>query len=155
MDRILEVARHHDLAVIEDCSHAHGARYDGRPVGSWGDVGCFSLHASKPVAAGEAGVAVTDDPALFDRMLLLGHPGRLANSQAADSFAPEVIDLGVKYRPHAFAAHLARSSLKRLDQENLRRGRIWATIRDELATRSTSRPWRSSQRPSGAATTTT
>jgi dTDP-4-amino-4,6-dideoxygalactose transaminase len=132
MDRIVEVARRHDLAVIEDCSHAHGASYDGRPVGSWGNVGCFSLHASKPVAAGEAGVAVTDDPGLFDRMLLLGHPGRLATSQAAGTFDPGIVDLGVKYRPHAFAVHLARSSLKRLDQENERRGRIWATIRDEL-----------------------
>ena len=132
MDRIVELARRHDLAVIEDCSHAHGARYNGRPVGSWGDVGCFSLHASKPVAAGEAGVAVTDDPALFDRMLLLGHPGRLARGQAADSFDPDVVDLGVKYRPHAFAVHLGRSSLKRLDRENERRGALWATIRDEL-----------------------
>lgn len=118
MDRIVEVARRNNLAVIEDCSHAHGARYDGRPVGSWGDVGCFSLHASKPVAAGEAGIAVTDDPVLFDRMLLLGHPGRLAGSQAAETFAPSVADLGVKYRPHAFAVHLGRSSLKRLDREN-------------------------------------
>jgi dTDP-4-amino-4,6-dideoxygalactose transaminase len=132
MDRIVEVARRHDLAVIEDCSHAHGARYDGRPVGSWGDVGCFSLHASKPVAAGEAGVAVTDDPVLFDRMLLLGHPGRLATGQAADTFDPDVVDLGVKYRPHTSAVHLARSSLNRLDRENKRRGRVWAVIRDEL-----------------------
>jgi dTDP-4-amino-4,6-dideoxygalactose transaminase len=132
MDRIVEVARRHDLAVIEDCSHAHGARYDGRPVGSWGDVGCFSLHSSKPVAAGEAGVVVTDDPLLFDRMLLLGHPGRLGTSQAAETFDPDIVDLGVKYRPHAFAVHLGRSSLRRLDQENERRGRIWATIRDEL-----------------------
>jgi dTDP-4-amino-4,6-dideoxygalactose transaminase len=132
MDRIVEVARRHDLAVIEDCSHAHGARYDGRPVGSWGNVGCFSLHASKPVAAGEAGVAVTDDPVLFDRMLLLAHPGRLATSQAAETFDPGMVDLGVKYRPHAFAVHLGRSSLKRLDRENARRGRIWAIIEDQL-----------------------
>jgi perosamine synthetase len=132
MDKIVEIARHHDLAVIEDCSHAHGARYDGRPVGSWGDVGCFSLHASKPVAAGEGGVAVTNDPVLFDRMLLLGQPGRLATCQAAETFDHEIVDLGVKYRPHAFAVHLARSSLRRLERENERRGRIWATIRDEL-----------------------
>jgi perosamine synthetase len=132
MDTIAEVANRHDLAVVEDCSHAHGARYDGRPVGSWGNVGCFSLHASKPVAAGEGGVAVTDDPVLFDRMLLLGHPGRLASSQAAGTFEPDVVDLGVKYRPHAFAVHLGRSSLKRLDQENKRRARIWEAIREEL-----------------------
>ena len=133
MDRVVEVARRHDLGVIEDCSHAHGARYDGRPVGSWGDIGCFSLHASKPVAGGEAGVAVTSDATLFDRMLLLGHPGRLATSQVAGTFSQEVVDLGVKYRPHAFAVHLAKSSLARLRAENERRGRIWDIIRDEFA----------------------
>jgi dTDP-4-amino-4,6-dideoxygalactose transaminase len=132
MDRIVEVARRHDVAVIEDCSHAHGARYDDKPVGSWGHVGCFSLHSSKPVSAGEAGVVVTDDPLLFDRMLLLGHPGRLATSQAAETFAPEIVDLGVKYRPHAFAVHHGRSSLRRLQAENERRGRVWATMQAEL-----------------------
>jgi perosamine synthetase len=135
MDRIMEIARANDLAVIEDCSHAHGALYDGTPVGSWGDVGCFSLHASKPVAAGEGGVAVTDDPVLFDRMLLLGHVGRLRNGQAADTFAREDVDLGVKYRPHAFAVHLARSQLQRLSRENARREMLWSHIVDELGAR--------------------
>lgn len=53
MDRITALANERGVSVVEDCSHAHGARYGGRPVGSWGDIGCFSLHASKPVAAGE------------------------------------------------------------------------------------------------------
>lgn len=132
MDKIVEVAQLYGLAVVEDCSHSHGARYGGKPVGSWGDIGCFSLHASKPVAGGEAGVAVTDDPVLFDRMLLLGHPGRLATTQAAQSFPADVMDLGVKYRPHAFAVHLAWSSLRRLDQENERRRRVWVAIQEEL-----------------------
>jgi perosamine synthetase len=132
LDRILTVARAHGLAVVEDCSHAHGARYQTRPVGSWGDVGCFSLHASKPVAGGEGGVAVTDDPDLFDRMLLLGHVGRLSGGQAADTFPPDDVDLGVKYRPHLFAVHLAHSQLKRLPAENARRARLWALIREEL-----------------------
>jgi dTDP-4-amino-4,6-dideoxygalactose transaminase len=90
------------------------------------------LHASKPVAAGEAGVVVTDDPVMFDRMLLLGHPGRLATSQVASTFTPEILDLGVKRRPHVFAVHLGHSQLRRLPQENARRARIWATIRDGL-----------------------
>ncbi|MEA2333807.1 MAG: perosamine synthetase [Solirubrobacteraceae bacterium] len=132
LDRILTVARAHGLAVVEDCSHAHGARYGVKPVGSWGDVGCFSLHASKPVAGGEGGVAVTDDPVLFDRMLLLGHVGRLGAGQAASTFQPDDVDLGVKYRPHLFAIHLARSQLKRLPAENARRARLWALIRKEL-----------------------
>lgn len=141
MDRILEIARRHSLSVVEDCSHAHGARYDGRPVGSWGDVGCFSLHASKPVAAGEGGVAVTDDPVLFDRMVLLGHVGRLRTGHAAKGVGVEdgdlgVIDLGMKYRPHPFAIHLARSQLRRLPAQNARRARIWSRIREELCGKS-------------------
>jgi perosamine synthetase len=137
MDRIVDVARRHGVAVVEDCSHSHGARYDGRPVGSWGDVGCFSLHASKPVAGGEAGVVVTDDPALLDRMVLLGHVGRARSGAAARSAGVDdallgLTDLGVKYRPHPFAIHLARSSLRRLPSENAHRGRQWARIEQEL-----------------------
>lgn len=136
MDRIVDVAREHGISVVEDCSHAHGARYDGRAVGSWGDVGCFSLHASKPVAGGEAGVAVTDDPVLFDRMLLLGQIGRSRSAAAhglgIDDAALGTTDLGVKYRPHPFAIHLARSSLRRLPAENARRARLWSTIEHEL-----------------------
>lgn len=141
MDKLLEVARQNNLSVVEDCSHAHGARYDGRPVGSLGDVGCFSLHASKPVAGGEAGVAVTDDPALFDRMLLLGHAGRLRTGQAADTFDfSEAVDLGVKYRPHPFAIHLARSQLRRLPAENAKRSKLWSIIQGELCGVASLRP---------------
>src|SRR5439155_1690387 len=63
MDRFAALARRHGLALIEDCSHAHGATYQGRPVGSWGDVGCFSLQGQKAVSGGEAGIAVRYDPA--------------------------------------------------------------------------------------------
>jgi len=73
MDRFVEIARRHNLGLIEDCSHAHGAVYRGRPVGSWGDIGCFSLQGPKAVSGGEGGIAVTDNPVLFDRMLALGH----------------------------------------------------------------------------------
>jgi perosamine synthetase len=137
MDRIVELAHSRGVAVVEDCSHAHGAAYDGRPVGSWGDVGCFSLHASKPVAGGEAGVAVTDDPVLFDRMVLLGHVGRARSGAATRALGVGdadlgLTDLGVKYRPHPLAIHLARSSLKRLSRENARRRKLWARIEEEL-----------------------
>ena len=76
MDPVMAIAREHGLAVIEDASHAHGAMYKGRPVGSIGDIGCFSMQGVKAVSGGEAGVATTDAPELFDRMVLLGHFGR-------------------------------------------------------------------------------
>lgn len=133
LDRFTEIAHHHGVALIEDCSHAHGASYRGHPVGGWGDVGCFSLQGAKAVSGGEAGIAVTDDGELFDRMLLLGHYGRLKKGQAADSFDSDYLSLGVKYRPHLYAALLARGSLSRLDELNRRRRRNYELLADELA----------------------
>jgi perosamine synthetase len=133
MDRFRALARTHGLALIEDCSHAHGAWYRERPVGSWGDVGCFSLQGAKAVSGGEAGVAVTSDPVLFDRMLLLGHYGRLKKGQAANSFQTDYLSLGVKYRPHLYAILLARGSLSRLEELNRRRRRLYEILVRELA----------------------
>ncbi len=132
LDRFQEIARRHGVALIEDCSHAHGATYRGQPVGSWGDIGCFSLQGAKAVSGGEAGVAVTDDPTLFDRMLLLGHYGRLKKGQAAGTFQTDHLSLGVKYRPHLYAILLARRSLSRLPELNRRRRRNYEILVEEL-----------------------
>lgn len=132
MDLFVDIARRHRVALIEDCSHAHGASYHSRPVGSWGDVGCFSLQGVKPVSGGEAGVAVTSDPALFDRMLVLGHYGRLKQGQAAATFETDELSLGVKYRPHLYAILLALGSLSRLEELNRRRRRNYDVLIAEL-----------------------
>ena len=132
LDRFTQLARRHGVALIEDCSHAHGASYLGRPVGGWGDVGCFSLQGAKAVSGGEAGIAVTDDPELFDRMLLLGHYGRLKNGQANDTFDTDHLSLGLKYRPHLYAVLLAQGSLSRLDELNRRRRHNYAILAEEL-----------------------
>lgn len=133
MDRIVEIARAHDLVVVEDCSHAHGARYRDRAVGTWGHVGCFSLQASKSVDGGELGVAVTDDPVVYDHMLLLGHPYLIRHKQEAKTFDVGDMSLGVKYRPHLFGVCLARSSLGRLPRRNQRASRAWRILCAELA----------------------
>src|SRR2546430_676688 len=99
MDRLADIARRHGVALIEDCSHAHGASYRGRPVGSWGDIGCFSLQGVKAVSGGEAGIAVTNDPLLFDRMLVLGHYRRLKHGPAKSSLATHHIHPRPQYPP--------------------------------------------------------
>jgi perosamine synthetase len=133
LDRFAEIARRHRVALIEDCSHAHGARYRDRPVGSWGDVGCFSLQGPKAVSGGEAGIAVTNDPVLYDRMLVLGHYGRLKQGQKRNTFDTDYISLGVKYRPHLYAILLALGSLSRLQELNRRRQRNHDILCTELA----------------------
>ena len=80
MDPIMAFAQEHDLAVIEDCSHSHGAKYDGKPIGSIGDIGCFSMQGGspggKPVAAGEGGVVATNSRHYYERILAMGHLNR-------------------------------------------------------------------------------
>jgi perosamine synthetase len=132
MDRFAEIARRHGVALIEDCSHAHGATYGGRPVGSWGDFGCFSLQGKKAVSGGEAGIAICDDPELFDRMLVLGHYGRLKKGQAADTFDTDFLALGLKFRPHLYGVLLAHASLNRLEELNTRRRRNYEILTSEL-----------------------
>jgi dTDP-4-amino-4,6-dideoxygalactose transaminase len=117
MDEILAIARRHRLAVIEDASHAHGATYKGRKVGSIGDVGCFSLQASKALPGGEAGVAVTNNPDLFDRMLTLSHyGGRIERDSLTGQYTQFAFTgFGPKYRVHPLAAAIARVQLRHLD----------------------------------------
>jgi dTDP-4-amino-4,6-dideoxygalactose transaminase len=104
------------VPVIEDCSHAHGATYRGRPVGSWGAAGCFSLQESKTVSGGEGGVLTTSDDLLYQRAMTVGHhPYRLA----AELTAPELRPLteaaaSYKYRMPAVSAVIAREQLREL-----------------------------------------
>jgi dTDP-4-amino-4,6-dideoxygalactose transaminase len=132
LDRFTAIARKHDLALIEDASHAHGATFNGRPVGSWGDVGCFSLQGSKAVSGGEAGVVVTNNPYHYDRMLALGMNLR-RQDHVTDSIDVDEMSLGLKYRPHLAAAIMANSSLSRLGRLNQLRKRNHDILIEELA----------------------
>jgi 8-amino-3,8-dideoxy-alpha-D-manno-octulosonate transaminase len=69
MDRIMAIARERGIKVLEDAAQSMGATYHGRPVGSIGDAGMFSLQISKPIAAGEGGVVTLNDPRLFERAI--------------------------------------------------------------------------------------
>jgi len=121
MDPILAIAQRHGLKVVEDCSHAHGATYKGRAVGTIGDVGCFSMQASKVVPAGEGGFIVTRDTGVFDRIVALGHQGRIENTLVGDEFHDMYTGFGFKYRPHPLAIAVASGQFDHLDDVNERR----------------------------------
>jgi len=72
MDGILDIAKRHGLAVVEDAAQAHGATYKGRKAGSFGDIGCFSFYPGKNLGAyGEGGAAVTSNPDYAKKMRML------------------------------------------------------------------------------------
>ena len=73
MDAIMKIAAEHNLKIIEDASHAHGALYKGKQVGTFGEAAAFSLMTGKSLAVGEAGILFTDDRRVYERALLFGH----------------------------------------------------------------------------------
>jgi dTDP-4-amino-4,6-dideoxygalactose transaminase len=77
LDRILEIARRHDLIVIEDACQAHGAAWNGRRVGAIADLGCFSFQSSKNLNAGEGGIILSDKQDLYDRCWSVHNCGRV------------------------------------------------------------------------------
>lgn len=77
MDRIMEIARDHDLRVIEDSAQAHGATYKGKGPGRWGDAACFSFYPGKNLGAwGDAGAIFSRDPDLAERIHMRANHGR-------------------------------------------------------------------------------
>ena len=73
MDAIMKIAAKHNLKILEDASHAHGALYKGKQVGTFGEAAAFSLMTGKSLAVGEAGILFTDDRRVYERALLFGH----------------------------------------------------------------------------------
>ena len=116
MDPIVEIARRRGLPIVEDCSHAHGAAYKGVRVGGIGDVSIFSLQGSKLTAAGQGGLMLTRDQAVFERAVMLGHFRMRAfddvKSEAYRAFA--ATGYGLNYRIHPLAAALARRQFQDL-----------------------------------------
>jgi len=129
MDEIIAVVREYNpnIAVIEDCSHAHGALYKGKKVGTLGDIGCFSLQGAKLMTAIEGGILITDHEEYYERAVLLAHYERIPQlrSEQYRKYAPDYPGaptcFGYKYRMHPWAAAMAREQLKHLDERNAMR----------------------------------
>jgi dTDP-4-amino-4,6-dideoxygalactose transaminase len=119
MDEIMSIATARDIAVIEDACQAHGASYQGRPVGSFGAIACYSFYPSKNLgSAGEGGIAVTSAPELAMRMR------RLRDHGQSSRYHHDV--LGYNYRLPAIQAAVLRAKLPYLAEWNERRRAIAA-----------------------------
>ncbi|BCR06706.1 GDP-perosamine synthase [Desulfuromonas versatilis] len=91
MDRIAQIARKHDLAIIEDCSEAHFATFNGRPVGSYGDVSAFSTYVAHTITTGVGGVITTNDPDLAEISRSLIAHGRACTCERCIASNPESV----------------------------------------------------------------
>lgn len=117
------IASRYKIPIVEDCSHAHGATLNGRRVGTFGLVSCFSLEGHKPMVAGEGGVLLTSSRVVYERALMLGHFGRRVKDEvASDELSPFIeTGFGHKYRMHPLGAAIALEQLRQLDARNERR----------------------------------
>ncbi len=116
MDKIMRIAKKHNLVVIEDAAQAPGAEYHGEKVGTIGDMGCFSLNGFKNLQAGEGGFFVTNEKELIDKATMVRVFG-----EVIEKGKPRVYDaflMGWMYRPNGLTAALASSQLKQLDKYN-------------------------------------
>lgn len=119
MDAIMAVANKHGIAVVEDCSHAHGATYKGKKVGSFGAVGCFSMQGSKVLSAGEGGILVTDRRECYERAIAMGHYERCKGlGEESDYSRYSLTGFGFKHRIHPLAVAIADANLDLMDGLN-------------------------------------
>lgn len=114
MDPIMEIARKHNIKVIEDVSHAQGALYKGRLVGAIGDVGAMSCMSGKSFAIGEAGILVTNDLEIYERASVFGLYERFNDSIQSPALVPfRGLPMGgYKYRMHQLSSAVGRVQLK-------------------------------------------
>jgi dTDP-4-amino-4,6-dideoxygalactose transaminase len=129
MDRIMAIARKHDLMVIEDCAHAIETKYHGQKAGTFGDFGCFSFYVTKNVVTGEGGMVIGRDESLVARTRTLALHGMSKDAWHRFSDAGykhyQVVECGFKYNMMDMQAAIGIHQLARVEQAWQRRQAIW------------------------------
>jgi dTDP-4-amino-4,6-dideoxygalactose transaminase len=138
MDEIMDIARRHDLKVIEDAAQAFGAKYRGKLVGSMGDMGCFSFYESKNMVTGEGGMVTTDDPDLFNRLAIYSNIGKsrvTGECERSSKLSEDVhfAHLGWNYRMTDIQAAIGNVQLKRVGKLLEQRRRNSARLAERLS----------------------
>ena len=135
MPEIMEIARRHHLAVIEDAAHAPGATLEGRALGTWGDVGCFSFFSNKNLATGEGGMVVTNRDDIAEVTKTLRSHGMTTltwDRHRGHAHTYDVVALGYNYRMDEIRAALGLVQLRKLAGNNARRSAIARRYREGL-----------------------
>lgn len=128
MDKIWDIAKKHNLMVIEDAAHALGASYKGKMIGSQSDMTCFSFHPVKPITTGEGGMVVTNDAELYKRLLLFRSHGITRDEELMTEnqggWYYQQLELGYNYRITDISCALGSSQMDKIDQFMAKRREI-------------------------------
>lgn len=137
MDAVLETAKAHNLHVIEDAAHALPATYNGKTVGTIGDITCFSFYATKTITTGEGGMVTTENAAWAERMRMMSLHGISHDAwkryTKEGSWYYEILYPGFKYNLTDIAAAIGIEQLKKADEFRQSRARIAAAYNEAFA----------------------
>ena len=132
LDAILDIARRHDLVVIEDCAHAHGARWRGQGAGTLGHFGSFSLQSSKTLSTGEGGVLICRTAGLAQRAAGIANCGR-SHAPGGGPEGGTSFTMGGNYRMTELQAALGRVGLERFPAQARQREEMAAYADEALS----------------------
>ena len=124
MPAIMRIAKKHELAVIEDAAHAVGSSLEGKALGTWGDVGCYSFFGNKNMTTAEGGMLVTNDDQIAEKAKILRSHGMTTltwDRYKGHASTYDVVDLGYNYRLDEIRSAIGREQLKKLPVGNARR----------------------------------
>lgn len=127
MDAIMEIARKHNLKVIEDACHGPMSEYHGKKLGTIGDFGCFSFFSNKNISTGEGGMIVTNDEKMYEKLKLFRSHGMTSMSYErakGHSTSYDVVELGFNYRMDDIRAAIGISQLKKLVPDIMKRKKV-------------------------------
>jgi len=129
MDVIMDIAKNHNLKVIEDCAHAIETEYHGKKAGTFGDLGCFSFYVTKNIVTGEGGMAITNNEDYANIIKIMGLHGMSKDAwkRFSDSGYKhyQVLYAGYKYNMMDIQAAIGIHQLPRVDKYWERRHEIW------------------------------
>jgi len=117
MDRLLPIARKHNLKVLEDVSQAVGASYKGKPLGSMGDIAAASMQVNKTISAGEGGMVYSNDPTLLERAVRFHDVGTL-RAPHQDWLGQSTLEAvpGANFRLNEFTGGVMLAQVRKLDR---------------------------------------
>lgn len=110
MKQIMDIAKKYNLFVIEDCAEAHGAEFNNKKVGSFGNVGCFSFFANKIITTGEGGMCVMNNKTIYEKMRVLRDHGMSKTKKYWHT------QIGFNYRMTNLQAAIGYAQLERIEQ---------------------------------------